>query len=57
VVIYALDCAEAFAKMSKKAILDQVGPFDIHRLLDGFDMVPASLLGTFEISQIYLPVN
>lgn len=45
VVIYALDCAEAFAKISKKAILDQVGPFNTHRVLDGFDMVPKALLG------------
>jgi hypothetical protein len=45
VVIYALDCAEAFAKISKKAILDQVGPFDTYRVLDGFDMVPKTLLG------------
>lgn len=52
VVIYALDCAEAFAKMSKKAILDQVGPFDTYRILDGFDMIPKSLLGILEISQI-----
>ncbi|TVY71521.1 hypothetical protein LSUE1_G005374 [Lachnellula suecica] len=43
--IYALDCAEAFAKISKMAILEQVGPFDTRKILDGFDMVPDSLLG------------
>lgn len=52
-VIYALDCGEAFAKMSKKAILDQVGPFDTHRALDGFDMVPISLLSILEIPQAH----
>jgi hypothetical protein len=57
VVIYALDCAETFAKMSKKAILDQVGPFDTHRVLDGFDMVPKSLLGILEISLIHPRIN
>jgi hypothetical protein len=57
VVIYALDCAEAFAKLSKKAILEQVGSFDTHRILDGFDMVPENLLGITEISQIHLYVN
>ncbi|KAF8857824.1 hypothetical protein BDZ45DRAFT_422472 [Acephala macrosclerotiorum] len=50
-VAYALDCAEAFAKLSKKAILNQVGPFDTHRVLDGFDMVPKSLLVDLEVQR------
>jgi hypothetical protein len=57
VVIYDLDCAEAFAKMSKKAMLDQVGPLDMHKLLDRFDMVPTSLLGNLEVSRIPVRVN
>jgi len=48
-VIYALDCAEAFTKMSRKAILEQVGPFDINRAFEGFEMVPESLLGTISL--------
>jgi len=49
IVIYALDCAEAFTKMSRKAILDQVGPFDTNRIFDGFEMVPESLLADLEV--------
>ncbi|KAH6673377.1 hypothetical protein B0J14DRAFT_562842 [Halenospora varia] len=48
-VIYALDCAEAFAKISRRAIQDQVGPFDRHRVPDGFDMVPQSFLEGLEV--------
>lgn len=42
-VVYTLACTEAFTKLSKKAILDQVGSFDTRRVLDGFDMVPEIL--------------
>lgn len=56
VVIYALDCAETFARMSKKAILNQVGPFDT-QVPDGFGVVPETLLGILEIPQIHSHVN
>jgi len=44
-VIYALDCAEAFTKVSRRAILEQVGSFDTNRAFEGFEMVPESLIG------------
>lgn len=44
-VIYALDCAEAFSKISKSAILHQVGIFDTHQRLQGYDMIPERLIG------------
>lgn len=47
-VIYALDCAEAFNKLSKKAILSQVGPFDTHKVLEWFEMIPEGMIGTDE---------
>lgn len=43
--MYALDCAAAFMEFSREAILEQVGSFDTHKILDGFHMVPESLLG------------
>jgi hypothetical protein len=49
-IIYALDCAEAFTKISRKAILDQVGSFDVRRIPDGFDMVPDSLVSMVKYS-------
>jgi hypothetical protein len=49
-VTYALDCAAAFKKLSRRAILDQVGSFDTGRVLDGFDMIPESFLGINQLS-------
>jgi hypothetical protein len=49
IVIYALDCAEAFTKATKKALLEQVGSFDTHKVLDGLDTVPLSLIGGFKL--------
>ena len=58
-VAYALDCAEVFMEISKRAVLDQVGPFDTRRALDGFHMIPESLLGMNRLSlhNIYMSLN
>jgi hypothetical protein len=45
-VVYALDCAAAFAEISRRAILEQVGSFYDRRVIEEFHMVPENLLGT-----------
>jgi hypothetical protein len=53
IVIYALDCAEAFKKATKKAILEQIGPFDTRRVINGLETVPESLLGMLSNSSVF----
>jgi hypothetical protein len=55
-LVYSLDCAAAFMEFSKEAILEQVGSFDTYKILNGFHMVPESLLrmNLFSVDNIVL---
>jgi len=56
IVAYSLDCAEAFKKASKKAILEQVGPFDTRRMIEGLETVPENLLGVLKFYTFLHPL-